>query len=182
VRRGITRPPPAPAVRYIVHAPRLPGRNCFCVGGGGGTCGFPGSKGTRFRHGGETPAVIRPARRCRRTPVTCRPDLPPLAREVEAWARRRKQGRGWIEKGGLEEGLGGKRGTRRRGSRPRRASLFFLSFSRSHFTPPPQYNESRVIGFIYPSIFSSSLIISALINILLILLIQSMISHRIQNL
>jgi hypothetical protein len=60
----------APAARYIVHAPSLPGRNCTKL--------YLGSKDTRFWHGGETPVVIRPARRCRRTPITCRPDPPPL--------------------------------------------------------------------------------------------------------
>jgi hypothetical protein len=61
---------PTPTARYIVHAPSLPGRNCFY---GRGTRDFPGSKGMRFR--GKF--VIRPARRCRRTPITCRPDAPP---------------------------------------------------------------------------------------------------------
>jgi hypothetical protein len=70
-----------PAARCIVYAPSLPGRNGFC---GRDTRGSPGGKGTGFRHGGETPAVIRPAPYCRRTQMICRPDPPLLARGVEA--------------------------------------------------------------------------------------------------
>jgi hypothetical protein len=111
----------APTARYIVHAPSLPGRNCFC---GWGTRDFPGSKGMRFRHGGETPAVIRPARRCRRTPITCRPDPPPGPGSRHDPGEESKDEVG-IGKGGLEE-RSVKRTNRIQGSRPRRASLYLF--------------------------------------------------------